>query len=1036
MPKNAWKAAEALHYTQAAAVTLRDIASSTDVPFLTTIAALSTSIIPLVQGIKRNKDRCVRMVEEVNELLSSLATVVLDSKHPPTPKVLDQIGGLAQTLQKFHACLRAQQEIGRIKRFFKQVELTVQLDTCEAELSAAVETFKIRAGVTVSRDVTTMYADDENRHQELLELIEPRKNQELSDTASSIKGTFRDMNSSTGTLPLLPALPHIFHGRERELEAVVTGLLSEPARVSVLGMGGIGKTTLGTAALYHPKVMEKYPHRHFVSCESATSASSLITLVGSHLGIDPSASLAKLITRYFSECGPSILLLDNLETPWEPLATRSEVEEFLSLLSDVPHLALLVTMRGAERPAKVKWTRPFLSPLDPLSFVAARQTFIDIADDPEGQDEEALTELLELTGHLPLAVVLMAAIASFEGYPGALARWKTESTSLLSDGSEKSSNLDISIRVSLASPRMTSPYAMDLLSLISLLPDGITEDDLLASQVPIPDIPTCRTSLIRTSLVYRDRDGRLKSLSPIRGYIQRFHWPAHSLTDPLRRYFLDLMSIWFSHQQMSSKTLGPRLTSHLGNIHSLVLTVLNREESGRAEIGHNILMLNNFCHIMLKGKISLMEQVPGIVETTHDTRLHWKYIEDCLLGLGPTLSPADAEKFIGDGIQHFVAVNDLISQVHFYTAATTFYMRMWDMEKAREYSGLAFGIAKDTGDVRCQLKACRNKATIGNLTGNYREGLRNSTEVVYLARILGSATDECNGLMDEALSRSHLGELRQAQDVCTQARQLMQACGLDGSSREIAILDMEAEVHYQKSEYVEARDLNALVARMTSRDVMPYYHANALITEADLSILTGVDEAEIRKKLEVAKELTEKLQWKSRKAMCEQMFASLSLRRGETALARASFERCFAESVEDTTVAFMSLQYLADLTYGMYDVSETFQWAGIYFALARKSNELGHTYQALRCLGDIFLVEGDEEAALTVFRAVSAGSSEMDVHRRRADCMARMGDIWRRRGDVAKAKKMWEDARPLFIRSAQEKEVASIDERLVQLVPY
>ncbi len=37
-------------------------------------------------------------------------------------------------------------------------------------------------------------------------------------------------------------------------------------------------------------------------------------------------------------------------------------------------------MRGAERPAKVAWTHPFLPALKPLEQDAARQTFLDIAD--------------------------------------------------------------------------------------------------------------------------------------------------------------------------------------------------------------------------------------------------------------------------------------------------------------------------------------------------------------------------------------------------------------------------------------------------------------------------------------------------------------------------------------------------------------------------------------------------------------------------------------------------------------------------------
>lgn len=59
-------------------------------------------------------------------------------------------------------------------------------------------------------------------------------------------------------------------------------------------------------------------------------------------------------------------------------------------------------MRGAERPAKVRWSRPFLPVLAPLTYDAARRTFSDIAD--ENHDDADIRELLRLTDHLPLAV--------------------------------------------------------------------------------------------------------------------------------------------------------------------------------------------------------------------------------------------------------------------------------------------------------------------------------------------------------------------------------------------------------------------------------------------------------------------------------------------------------------------------------------------------------------------------------------------------------------------------------------------------------
>jgi hypothetical protein len=68
-------------------------------------------------------------------------------------------------------------------------------------------------------------------------------------------------------------------------------------------------------------------------------------------------------------------------------------------------------MRGAERPAKVAWTHPFLLPLQPLPDEAARQMFIDITDHHEEQ-EENMKRLLQFTDNMPLAVDL---ICSFGG---------------------------------------------------------------------------------------------------------------------------------------------------------------------------------------------------------------------------------------------------------------------------------------------------------------------------------------------------------------------------------------------------------------------------------------------------------------------------------------------------------------------------------------------------------------------------------------------------------------------------------------------
>ncbi|KAJ7934842.1 P-loop containing nucleoside triphosphate hydrolase protein, partial [Mycena leptocephala] len=330
-----------------------------------------------------------------------------------------------------------------------------------------------------------------------------------------------------------PPHPQVFNGREAELQDVVNILLQNSAHIAILGAGGMGKTSLAAAALHDPQVEAKYSNRYFVPCHSTPTCTELVKAIADHIGVEKGSNLSKKVAHFFAHAPPSLLVLDNLETPWEPVSARSEVEEFLSLLSDVSHLGLMITLRGAERPSKVKWTRPFLAPLKPLSNVAAWQTFIAVADD--GHDDASIKELLELTGNLPLAVSLIASVAGSEGCAQALSRWRLESTRMLSEGYDQRSSLDISIMLSYTSSRMT-PGAQELLSILSMLPDGLSDANLVQAKLPITDILSCKTTLIRTSLAIVDQDQHLKVLVPIREHILNIHPPANALKLKLRQH--------------------------------------------------------------------------------------------------------------------------------------------------------------------------------------------------------------------------------------------------------------------------------------------------------------------------------------------------------------------------------------------------------------------------------------------------------------------------------------------------------------------
>ncbi|KAJ7264353.1 hypothetical protein C8J57DRAFT_1069977, partial [Mycena rebaudengoi] len=447
----------------------------------------------------------------------------------------------------------------------------------------------------------------------------------------------------------LPPSPQIFHGREAELQDVVNILIQDSAHIAILSAGGMGKTILATAALHNPQVEAKYSHRYFVPCHSSLTCTELAATIADYIGLEKGSNMANKIAHHFAHAPPSLLILDNLETPWESLSSRSEVEEFLSLLTDVSHLGLMITLRGAERPSKVKWTKPFLAPLKPLSNVAAQQTFYAVADD--GHDDASVIKLLELTGNLPLAVSLIASVADSEGCAQALSRWKLESTRMLSDGYDQRSSLDISIMLSYTSSRMT-PGAQDLLSILSLLPDGLADPDLVQAKLPIPDILACKATLIQTALAFVGQDQHLKVLVPIREHILHIHPPKDALKLKLRKHFHQVLDLWNQFKDFNVADILPQISRNLGNCNSVLHDGLGPEVADIVQNFRSILFLNHFYNRVHNTYSPLLLQLSGYM-------LHWivnpifgKYLIE-LLESSNFLPDMDFDSHITLGTQHF-----------------------------------------------------------------------------------------------------------------------------------------------------------------------------------------------------------------------------------------------------------------------------------------------------------------------------------------------------------------------------------------------
>ncbi|KAJ7116852.1 hypothetical protein C8R44DRAFT_854592 [Mycena epipterygia] len=984
---------------------LNEVTDVFGTPFMRAISNTTLSLITSVQNVKRNKDECIRFMENICSILYVIIDLHITSEIGRSfpPAILDHIGNFTQTLHKIHTFVETQQHGNKIKNFLRQNEMNTLRKDCQEGLEEALKVFKVETGLIIANNMAEMYKKTQSMHQELLDLVGS-----LSDGSSSDESS-----------------PKIFHGREQQLQEIVVNLTQQSACIAILGAGGIGKTSLARAALHHPDVAAKYEHRFFIAADSATTSIELATLTGSHLGLKPGKEIIKAVLQFLST-GPSCLLvLDNLETPWEPFESRGGVEEFLSLLTGIPHLALIITMRGAERPAKVRWTRPFLEPLTPLSYDAARQTFIEIADD--FHDRKDIDQLLSLTDNMPLAVDLIAHLVDYEGCSNVLSRWETEKTSLLSIGNDKQSSLDGSITVSLASPRMTSG-ARTLLSLLSVLPDGLSDVELVQSNIPIQDPLGCRVTLLRTSLAYFDDKQRLKSLVPIREHIQSFMPPSRSLFHQLSKYFYTVLDLYQKYNEPQLKDTISRITPNLGNLHQLLLLELHSDNPDLEDAITCTLSLNSFGRVTGYGCTTLMTHIPVFFPRPCDDQIEMKYVIEMLKALHfrPLNNP---QTLIHQGMAHHF--DNLVLESEFHAAVAYYYFTYENNLSAAEQSfQKALSFAKLAGDPIQQSTVLEQIAWLEFVIGSYDVAQIHAHEAQELGRRSASAYLEAAALRVEALCLHALGSLKESVILCQRARDHLQLCGMLGSQIDYAIILVLAEGHLLKSEYRETHRILIELSQKVQHD--PYYKAIVLLNTADVDLMLGADVPEVQQNLDSAMTTFSTLGMNHAVNQCESLSAGLHLREGNISTAQILFQQCFnAAWGTDSAVMTYCLDRLADVgCWRSTNAKWSYQWPVTYLVHAQKAQMKLALHKALRCVGDVFLLEGDEDTAHNLFVVALEGFTYMDVHRSRADCMLRLGDIAKNGGDLVKAGELWKEARPLFERSSQDKEMAKIDTRL------
>ncbi|KAG6865259.1 hypothetical protein C0991_004075 [Blastosporella zonata] len=381
----------------------------------------------------------------------------------------------------------------------------------------------------------------------------------------------------------LRSKPRVF-GRDKEIEEIVRIIQqASPARVAILGSGGIGKTSLALCVLHDEKISAQFQNKRvFLSCEAAQSADHIVHDLTLALQIPLNSYSGNQLDILLEHLGkaPHLITLDNLETPWELPASRIGVENLLRDLTDIKMVTLVVTIRGSQRPSSVEWTQ-FLPPLQPVTLDAA----VDIFEGISRKGDEFAVKLIKAVDCVPLAVTLLANLAAVDGETTDVLwrRWCDESVAMVENGDDRLNNLEISIEISLSSPRIRRDTdALELLSLLSLLPDAISNETIHTLENGIPGITYVKKSLstlIQNALITKDGLGRIRILSPIRLHMHARHPPSPTSRRFLQDHFLTLVN---DASTIDELPIQSRVRAEYGNIEAIFLDCLE------APLGRNL----------------------------------------------------------------------------------------------------------------------------------------------------------------------------------------------------------------------------------------------------------------------------------------------------------------------------------------------------------------------------------------------------------------------------------------------------------------